>query len=134
MPNDAELNYISWFRKAEEDELSTRAVLKEGAPSTACFLSQQMAEKYLKALLIFHKQSFPKIHDIKRIATLIEPFVSDIFDLEEEFNLLNKYYATTRYPGDFPEGFSKQDAQEAFAAALRVKEFVIGKIWNHGSR
>lgn len=41
---------------------------------------------------------------------------------------MNKYYATTRYPGDFPEGFSWQNVEEGFAAALRIKEFVLGKI------
>ena len=114
-----------WIEKAEEDELSLKAVLGSGAPSTACFLAQQMAEKYLKALLVFYSQSFPKIHDLKRIATLLEPFVPNIFDLEEEFNKLNKFYAATRYPGDIPEGFSVEDARLAFEAASRVKEFSL---------
>jgi len=89
----------------------------------------RLAEKYLKALLIFHQKSFPKIHDIKRIATLIEPFEKSIFELEEELNVLNKYYATTRYPADFPEGFSWSDAREAFSAAKRIKAFVLEKIF-----
>ena len=50
MLNKGAGNYASWFSKADEDELSVRAVLKEGAPSTACFLSQQIAEKYLKGV------------------------------------------------------------------------------------
>ena len=83
----------------------------------------------MKALLIFHQKSFPKIHDIKRIATLIEPFEKSIFELEEELNVLNKYYATTRYPADFPEGFSWSDAREAFSAAKRIKAFVLEKIF-----
>lgn len=125
-----ELNIQAWAAKAEEDELSIKAILKEKvAPGNVCFLSQQMAEKYLKALLIFHQKSFPKIHDVKRIATLIESFEKSIFDLEEEFNVLNKYYATTRYPGDFPEGFSLSDAREAFAAATKIKEFVMARIF-----
>lgn len=49
-----------WLTKADEDELSARAVLKEGAPSTACFLAQQIAEKHLKALLISRGLNFPK--------------------------------------------------------------------------
>lgn len=103
-----ELNIKEWIKKTNEDELSCRSLLKhkDASPTSVCFLAQQMAEKYLKALLIFHQKSFPKIHDLKRIATLIEPFEQNIFELEKEFNVLNKYYATTRYPGDFPEGFS----------------------------
>ncbi len=127
-----ELNIQEWIEKANEDELSCRSFLKhkDAPPSSACFFSQQMAEKCLKALLIFHQKEFPKTHDLKRIATLLEPFESNIFELEKEFNVLNKYYATTRYPGDFPEGFSWYDAEEAFEAAKRIKEFVLEKIIN----
>lgn len=125
-----ELNIQEWIKKANEDELSCKSILKhkDGSHSSVCFFSQQMAEKYLKILLIFHQKEFPKIHDLKRIATLIEPSVKDIFELEEEFNVLNKYYATTRYPGDFPEGFSWHDAEEAFKATRKIKEFVLKKI------
>ncbi|MBI5786978.1 MAG: HEPN domain-containing protein, partial [Candidatus Niyogibacteria bacterium] len=81
MANNPETNYLSWLGKAGEDELSTHAVLKGGgAFSTACFLSQQMAEKYLKGLLVFHNRSFPKVHDLLELETLlldIEPGVKD---------------------------------------------------------
>ncbi len=63
MHGDSAKNYVKWFEKAEEDELSGRAVLKEGAPSTGCFLAQQMAEKYMKGLLVFHHKDFLKVHD-----------------------------------------------------------------------
>lgn len=54
MQHKRERDYFEWLKKAEEDELSIGAILKEngGAPSTACFLAQQMAEKCLKSLLI----------------------------------------------------------------------------------
>lgn len=49
MASKARPNWREWWQKAAEDELSIQAILKEnGAPSTACFLAQQMAEKYLK--------------------------------------------------------------------------------------
>lgn len=62
MPDKA--NVSEWFEKAADDELSIRAILREGAPSTACFLSQQMAEKYLKGMLVFHGRFSPKVHDL----------------------------------------------------------------------
>lgn len=127
----SELNIDLWFKKAEEDELSCRSFLKhrDAPPAACCFCAQQMAEKYLKAFLISRSKNFPKIHDLKRLATLIEPYESDIFSfLEDDFNVLNKFYATTRYPGDFPEGFSWQDAEQAFDVALRIKEFVLTRI------
>lgn len=68
MANDRESNHLNWFGKADEDEISAQAVLKNGSPSTACFLSQQIAEKYLKALLVFSNKPFPKIHDLTVLA------------------------------------------------------------------
>jgi len=121
--------YQEWFKKAEEDELSIRALLDEGggAPSTICFLAQQMAEKYLKGLLVFYVQTFRKIHDLLDLETLLQSADPDIVDIHAELILLNRYYIETRYPGDYPE-FSQKDAREAYQAALRIKEFVIEKI------
>lgn len=119
-----------WLEKAQEDELTCRSLIthRDAAPGPACFHAQQIAEKYLKALLIRHGQGIPKVHDLKRIATLLERFEPKIFQLEDEFSILNKYYPATRYPGDFPEGFSWEDAQAALAAAIRIKAFVSEKM------
>lgn len=48
-----------WIEKAHEDELAAADLFKKShlyAP--ACFHYQQMAEKYLKALLIYQEKSF----------------------------------------------------------------------------
>ena len=127
MQNNTEKDYKAWFKKAEEDELSAKAVLKDGAPSTGCFLSQQMAEKYLKGLLIFHKEEFAKIHDLLDLETLLLPIVPEIEELLGDLKLLNRYYVETRYPGDYPE-FSLDECKEAYQSALRVKEFVLAII------
>lgn len=72
MASKNQSNFREWFQKAEEDELSIQAILKEnGAPSTACFLAQQMAEKYLKGLLVFYEQPFRKIHDLLKLESLL---------------------------------------------------------------
>lgn len=126
MANEAEKNYLNWIKKAEEDELSIKAILKEGSPSTACFLSQQMAEKMLKGLLVYHQGDFPKIHDLLRLETLLLKYVPDIHQLHDEASLLNRYNTEARYPGDFQE-YSQKEAEEAFAAATIIKEFVLKK-------
>jgi len=120
------VNIKPWFRKAEEDELSARATLKEGHPSTVCFLSQQMAEKYLKALLIAHSTRFQKIHDLLQLESFLLPYEAEIKNIHSDLELLNRYYTETRYPDDSVE-FGKQEATAAFEAALRVKEFVLEK-------
>ncbi len=124
MPDDARSLAEEWFRKAEEDLLSVRAILKEGAPSTACFLSQQIAEKYLKGLLVLLNKPFPKVHDLLVLETLLQAAFPDIRSVHSDLLLLNRYYIETRYPGDFP-AFSREEAKAAFDAALRIKEFVL---------
>lgn len=128
MKDNLKKDYQEWFKKAEEDELSINAILKEGgAPSTACFLSQQMAEKYLKGLLVFYNKEFSKVHDLLELESLILTIDQEIKNYEEELDSLSTYYIETRYPGDYPE-FTWDEAKKGFAAALKIKEFVLAKI------
>lgn len=117
-----------WLKKAEEDESVAKTILeKEGFPSPICFHSQQLAEKVLKALLISLKVKFPKSHDLVVLGTLVETKIPEIKNYQEEIKTLNQYYVETRYPGDYPE-FTIEDAEEAFEAATRIKEFVSERI------
>lgn len=114
-----------WFAKAGEDEQSIQAILSgNGAPSTACFLAQQMAEKYLKGLLVRNGVTFRKVHDLLQLESLMLQKVPEVAEIHEELIRLNRYYITTRYPGDFPE-FTLHMAHEAQTDAQRVKEAVL---------
>lgn len=127
MKKNHKQRHQDWFRKASEDELSAKAVLENGAPSTGCFLSQQMAEKYLKGLLVYLGQNFPKVHDLLELESLILEKNPDVSSIHSDLQLLNRYYVETRYPGDYPE-FTLTECQEAYEAALRIKDFVLNKI------
>lgn len=116
-----------WFKKAEEDLISNQAVLKEGSPSTACFLSQQIAEKYLKGLLIFHNIEFPKVHDLLELEGLLLSVEPKIENYKKDLDLLSTYYFETRYPGEYPE-FTLQESIAAFEAANKIKEFVLERV------
>lgn len=118
-------NYFKWFEKAEEDELSIKAILKgEGAPSTAAFLSQQMAEKYLKGFLVFYQKPYMRVHDLIGLQTLLLEENAEVNQLSNQLQKLNRYYIESRYPGDFPE-ISFTEAEEAYQAAQEVKNFVM---------
>lgn len=118
-----------WADKAKDDELSIKAILKEeGAPSTVCFLSQQMAEKYLKAFLVFHNKPFPKIHHLDRLLELCMKIDKNFEELKDETIVLSDYYVETRYPGGWSEEWSWKEAREAFDNSLRIKKFVLEKI------
>ncbi len=119
--------YKDWLKKASEDELSLKAVLAEGAPSTACFLAQQMAEKLLKALLVYGGREFPKIHDLVKLGELAQALYPDVVELKKDLQTLSQFYVETRYPADSPE-FTAGEAREAFDMAQRVKLYVNSKI------
>jgi HEPN domain-containing protein len=118
-----------WFKKGDEDELAALSMLKhrDGTPSVVCFLSQQLAEKYLKALLIYSDQELTKIHDLMKLGEKLFDFAPEIKDFNNDLAMLSAFYIGTRYVGDYPE-FSWQDAEEAYAAAKKIKDFVLKKI------
>lgn len=117
-----------WFLKAQDDEKSAEILLKEGgSPNTVCFLAQQMAEKFLKGYLTFKGKKFPKIHELDRLLKLAEKIEFDFKRIEKEAQYLTLFYITTRYPGDYPQ-FSFKEAKKAFQKALKIKNFVLGKL------
>jgi len=118
-----------WIKKAADDELNAKSILthRDGAPSGVCFLSQQIAEKYLKALLVFHQKPFLKVHDLLDLETRLLETEPDVKTLHQGLVSLNRYYIETRYPGDYPD-FSWQDADEAFKSASNIANFVKQRI------
>jgi HEPN domain-containing protein len=118
-----------WFKKGDEDELGILSMLKhrDTTPGIVCFLSQQLVEKYLKALLIFHDQELEKIHDLVRLENKLVDLIPEIRDFHEELKKLNRYYIETRYVGDYPD-FFWNDAEEAYDAAKKIKDFVLKKV------
>ena len=119
--------YKVWLETASHDELSLKAVVKDGSPNTACFLAQQMAEKLLKSLLVFSGDEFPKIHDLSVLAGRLQKLGFSLEEIEADLKYLNSFYAQARYADDL-RIFSHKEAGKAAAHAEHVKEFVLGKI------
>ena len=120
--------YQEWLKKVEEDEFAGKEILDgKQFPAPACFHFQQVAEKSLKALLIFYGKEFPKIHDLIALASIIESIAPDIKNHRKDLEFLNRYYIETRYPGDYPE-FTLEESQKSLESALRVKSFVLEKM------
>lgn len=118
-----------WFEKAEQDKCGAEDILesRHGFANTVCFLSQQMAEKYLKGFLVYKGKEFPKIHQIDRLVRLCGDADKDFNKLKKDAEFLSAFYVATRYPGDFPD-FAWKDAKKAFAAAQKIKKMVLRRI------
>lgn len=119
----------SWIDKAEKDLRSAKHELSfpDVVTETICFHSQQAAEKYLKAYLVFLGISFTKTHEIGELITKCEIKDSEISVLKEEADILTDYAIEVRYPEEWIEP-SLEEAKEAFEIAKKIKELVLNKI------
>ncbi|MBI3558849.1 HEPN domain-containing protein [Candidatus Gottesmanbacteria bacterium] len=64
------------------------------------------------------------MHIPNELKDLLIKYEPEIKNFSHDFTILNRYYVETRYPGDYPE-FSWNDAEEALAAAEKIKNFVL---------
>lgn len=107
-----------WVEKAEEDLINARHTLTllDHCPfSTVCFHAQQVAEKYLKALLTLHARPFPKSHDLLEIFRRLQDGPQIQLD-PVDLGILNRYAVEARYPGDW-EPITREEAEEAVVLA-----------------
>lgn len=118
-----------WIIKAEHDlGMAELAIAnKPEYKDLICFHCQQGAEKYLKAFLIYLNIDFKKSHSLVYLFDLLavrEVIPESLYGIAE---ILEDYGVEVRYPGDWTE-INEEDIREAYQAALKIKEFVKGKI------
>ena len=111
-----------WLERAEEDFKNAEHTLslKEGCPfGTVCFHAQQVAEKYIKALLTYFGVEFPKSHDIGELMALLPAEVGLPLSPEEQ-EVLTRYATVTRYPGNW-EPLLREDAEKALEYCRKAR-------------
>ncbi|MEP7137679.1 MAG: HEPN domain-containing protein [Chloroflexota bacterium] len=113
-----------WVSYAEEDFITAKEMLKRRKPLllTVCFHSQQCAEKYLKAMLVFKDVSFPKTHDLLILDMLCNDAGIATGFSKEQLVDLSGHAVHTRYPGNAP---TLEDAKDAVAIATVVRRFTL---------
>ncbi|RJP25557.1 MAG: HEPN domain-containing protein [Candidatus Abyssobacteria bacterium SURF_5] len=118
-----------WLAKAEEDFGLAEHLLSEHSPYLGAvgFHSQQAAEKYLKAFLVYHQIDFPKTHDLVEILDLLEPVAPALAQSLQDIRALNPYGVEIRYPGDIPE-LSANEAHLAVELAGKVRKEILATI------
>jgi HEPN domain-containing protein len=130
---NVEKKVLRWVEYAEEDlrMAEVASSLTSNIPyRIITFHSQQCAEKYLKAFLVFHSIDFPHTHNI---STLIE-LCSPIIDLNNELKMakeLSKYAVAARYPYAYIK-ISKSEALRTIRAAIKVKIIITDLLRKEG--
>jgi HEPN domain-containing protein len=121
-----------WVRKTEID-FKTAGHLCHGGPDFAegtAFHSQQAAEKYLKAFLVWHQIEFQKTHDIEALLRLAGKVDDKIPEILGDTVILTPYGVDYRYPGEYPE-VTIADAKRALRLADCVRAEVRGRLPHH---
>ena len=121
-PDPGVADALRWLRYSTEDLDVARLLLASSplVPRHVCWLTQQSAEKALKAALVLEGVAFPFTHDLDALRNrlpegwLVRTIHSDLAELTQ-------WAVETRYPGDWPE-VTEEDAvrAESEAAALHV--------------
>jgi len=113
----------NWFNQAEDDFDGAEFNYRGEKYYIAAFLCQQAFEKALKALLINETASFPKVHDLTRLARLARA-PKDIITLCSK---INPGYTASRYP-DLPQQYFKEDCEELLADAKVILKWIKAKL------
>lgn len=122
-----------WFRQAQED-LNDAKYLEEGHRfHLACFMSQQAAEKAIKAFLYACGVEFVWGHSVAELCEDARHFDPDFGKILPLGGSLDKYYIPTRYPNGLPggipaEAYTEDDARIALSLASQILEFVAQKL------
>lgn len=114
-----------WTDQAKADLHAAKYNVEGGIFYLACFLSQQAAEKAMKAFFYAHGEEFVFGHSVMELCKRAAP-------LEEIFSKyflaagkLDRFYIPTRYPNGLPggipaESFGKEDAMDAIKIAEEI--------------
>src|SRR6266481_9327947 len=133
MPHDPGLvsETRDWLTKAREDLEAAERLLTVGSPlpSQAAFHAQQAAEKAQKAFLTWHKQNFPRTHDLGELGAECVTIDPALGSLCSSVALVGAYAVAPRYPGSGGEP-TIEEAQEAIRLAREMYDAVIARLPN----
>ena len=113
-----------WVEKAEGDFGSANRELRaRKSPNydSACFHSQQCAEKYLKARLQESNIRFAKTHDLEELINMCLPVEPLWIALLPSAKVLNDFAVLIRYPG---RTANKPQARDAVKRCADFRSFV----------
>ena len=133
--NDAELvvrEARRWLQFSAEDLDVAQRLLTDrlSAPRHVCWLSQQAAEKALKAALVLEEIDFPYTHDLNVLRNLLPDswiLQADHSDLAD----LTEWAVEARYPGEWPQA-TESDAVRAESEARATRDSVVTEFRRRG--
>lgn len=119
----------NWLTKACHDLEVAQYLVSGGAScfNAVGFHSQQAAEKYLKALLVWHEVEFARTHDLDELLDLVATVDANVSEPLRDCIGLTDYGVDIRYPGDTVE-LTFERAKQAVALAAKVRDAVLAAL------
>lgn len=118
-----------WLAQADYDLRAAQSNADSQLYAYACFISQQAAEKAIKAFLYSRglRQVFG--HSVVELCKQAVRFSKEFVSLGLDAGKLDRFYIPTRYPNGLPGGipaeeFDQVDASESLALAHQVVDLV----------
>jgi len=87
-----------WLRQAQEDLYWSRHLAEQGGYHLACFLSQQVAEKALKAFVYAQGQDIVIGHSVERLCVAAAAYEPEFQTRVRSWSILDGYYIPRGIP------------------------------------
>jgi HEPN domain-containing protein len=112
-----------WVRKAEVDYRVAKQIAPSRRPAhdVVCFLCQQAAEKYIKALVEELGLSVPRTHNLEDLLGLVRSHYAQLIALQRGLIFLTQFAVDARYPGFDAR---KRQVEAALRWAARIRKAV----------
>jgi HEPN domain-containing protein len=119
---------VRWLLQARQDLEDAEFCFQGKRFNLACFLSQQAAEKAVKAFIYAQGEEIVFGHSVAQLLRHARKYDPNLDEIKSAGGL-DKYYIPTRYPNGLPgglpyEAFDKGDAEKALKMAAGVLKFV----------
>jgi HEPN domain-containing protein len=87
-----------WLSQAAEDLKWAKHLAEQGGWHIACFLSQQVTEKALKAFIYAQGEEIVLGHSVARLCAEAAGYQAEFSNKANRWSVLDGYYIPTRYP------------------------------------
>jgi HEPN domain-containing protein len=127
-----------WLKQAQADLYWCRRLAEQGAYHLACFLSQQVAEKALKAFLYAQGEDIVLGYSVECLCAAAAEYDPQFQTLARTWSILDSYYIPTRYPNGLSDGipadvYTRQAAEGAVGLAGEAVELVAARLAAQGN-
>ncbi len=122
-----------WLEQAIEDLKWAKDLAERGGYHIACFLSQQVGEKALKAFLYNQGEEIVIGHSVERLCHLAAKYEANFLKKVKKWAILDGYYIPTRYPNGLPDSipakvYTSDAAGEAVRLAGEIVDYIKEKV------